>query len=159
MYPLPIFYLDCFLLKKILFIYSYREGKGEKKRGRGSSMHERNIDWLLLTHAQTGEWAHNPGMCPDQNGIHNVLFCRVLPNQLCYTSQGKLCLFLMLSFESSLSILYEAFCWLYVVYTYCLLFCSLSFHLLIRYFIDHIFLIFWKSYLSFFSVMVMLWCH
>ena len=29
-------------------------------------MWERNIDWLLPTHATTGDWTHNLGMCPDQ---------------------------------------------------------------------------------------------
>ena len=27
---------------------------------------ERNIDWLPLTSARTGDGTHSPGMCPDQ---------------------------------------------------------------------------------------------
>ena len=46
---------------KILLIYFYREEKGGRKRNR----HERNIDWLPLICALTGDWTCNPGMCAD----------------------------------------------------------------------------------------------
>ena len=38
----------------MIFIYSERERKGGKKRGRETLMCERNIDWLPLTHPLTG---------------------------------------------------------------------------------------------------------
>ena len=52
-------------LKKILFIYFYREGKGRRKRGRETLMWEKHIDWLPLTH-RTRDQTCNPGMCPDK---------------------------------------------------------------------------------------------
>ena len=59
----------CFLI--FFFFYSFlREGKGGRKGGRETSTWERNIDRLPPVHAPTrdwnpGDWAHNPGMCPD----------------------------------------------------------------------------------------------
>ena len=48
------------------FIYVYLErGEGREKRGRETSMCERYIYWLPLTHPQLGNLAQNPGMCPD----------------------------------------------------------------------------------------------
>ena len=58
----------CIILKRLyLFIYSFihllifREGKGGRKRGRGTSM----CGCLLCT-PLTRDLACNPGMCPDQ---------------------------------------------------------------------------------------------
>ena len=40
-------------------------GKGGRKRGRETSMCERNINWLPLADPQQGpDLAHNPIMCP-----------------------------------------------------------------------------------------------
>ena len=49
---------------KILFIDFQREGKGGRKRGRGTSMCETSITYL--SGPSTGDLAVNPGMCPDQ---------------------------------------------------------------------------------------------
>ena len=49
-----------YILKKILFIYFEREGKGERKRGRERSMCERNI-----TFAPTRDQAHKPDIYHD----------------------------------------------------------------------------------------------
>ena len=59
------------LFLNFFFFYSFlREGKGGRKGGRETSTWERNIDRLPPVHAPTrdwnpGDWAHNPGMCPD----------------------------------------------------------------------------------------------
>ena len=46
-----------FYFFKILFIYFWREGKGGRKRGRETSMCERNINvWLPLARPQLGTW-------------------------------------------------------------------------------------------------------
>ena len=38
----------------------------ERGKRREISTWERNVDWLRLVCAPTADWAHNPGMCPDQ---------------------------------------------------------------------------------------------
>ena len=52
----------------------------------------RNMDWLSLTHASTGDQICNPGICPDResNGDResNHLLCWTTPNQLSHASRG-----------------------------------------------------------------------
>ena len=56
-----------FLRFYYLFIYLSSEGRGGRKRGRETSMYERNSYQLPCECPQPGTWlAHNPGMCPDQ---------------------------------------------------------------------------------------------
>ena len=52
--------------KRIPFIYFFRGGEGrEKERGRNISVWEKH--WLVASCTpQSGDLAHNPGMCPDQ---------------------------------------------------------------------------------------------
>ena len=45
-------------LKDFIYLLLERGEGTEKER-------ERDIHQLSLTHAPTGKWAHNPGMCPD----------------------------------------------------------------------------------------------
>ena len=47
-------------------IYFYRLGKGRRKRGRETSIWERNIDRLPPVRTLTRDWTHNPGMCPGE---------------------------------------------------------------------------------------------
>ena len=52
--------------KKSIFIYFYREGKGGRKRGRGTVTCKRNIDWLFASRVHlTGDLACSLGMCRD----------------------------------------------------------------------------------------------
>ena len=44
------------LLLKILFIYILEREEGGRKRGTETSMCERYINWLPLTHPQSGTW-------------------------------------------------------------------------------------------------------
>ena len=55
---------NLFFFKKISFIFRERGREGEG--GRETLMCGRNINWLPLAHTLTGDWACNPGMCPDQ---------------------------------------------------------------------------------------------
>ena len=48
---------------KILFIFRERGREGERE---GAKERERNINWLPLAHAMTGDRTHNPGTYPDQ---------------------------------------------------------------------------------------------
>ena len=48
-----------------MYLFIFRERKGERKRGRETLMCERNIDQLPLVCALTGDQACNTGMCPD----------------------------------------------------------------------------------------------
>ena len=52
-------------LKRFFKIYFEREGKEGRKRGRETSMCERNIDWLPLLCAPIGDQTHNLSMCRD----------------------------------------------------------------------------------------------
>ena len=49
------------VLKDINYLF-LEEGR---KKGKESSMFEKNIDQLPLTHAPSRDWACNPGMWPD----------------------------------------------------------------------------------------------
>ena len=49
-----------------IYLFSERGAKRGTKRGRETSICERNIDELPLICTPTRAWAHNPGMCPDQ---------------------------------------------------------------------------------------------
>ena len=68
-HPTSVVTISCpnvFLYLKKYFVCQFLErGKGGRKRGRETWMWERNIHWLPLAHALTGDWAHNPGLCPD----------------------------------------------------------------------------------------------
>ena len=57
--------MNIYVFKKF-YLFIFREGKGGRKRGRETSMWERNIDWLSLTCAPTGDRTYNPGLCPDR---------------------------------------------------------------------------------------------
>ena len=51
--------LTIYLFKDFMYLFLERGEEREKER-------ERNINvWLPLTHPQTGDLAHNPGVCPD----------------------------------------------------------------------------------------------
>ena len=62
--PMSLFF--SFFLSFLLFFYREREGKGGKKRGRESSMWERNINQLPLICTLSRDQTCNLGMCPDQ---------------------------------------------------------------------------------------------
>ena len=71
--------------KNILFIYFLREGKGGRKRGRETSVCERN---------PTRDLTRNLGMCPDPESKRWPFFSLwVVPNPLSHTSQGGQCFF------------------------------------------------------------------
>ena len=55
-----------FLKKNLEFIYLFLERGGERKRGKETSIWERNIDQLPLIHFLTRNWTHSPGRCLDQ---------------------------------------------------------------------------------------------
>ena len=87
-------------LNFFFFYWFQREGKWRRKGGRETSMWERNINQLPLTHTPTGDQTHNPSLCldqesnlqpfglwdstqptePHQSGLH--LSCLELPNSL-----------------------------------------------------------------------------
>ena len=49
------------------FFYLFqRKGKGGRKRGRETSMRDRNISQLLLARTPTGDQNHSQSICPDQ---------------------------------------------------------------------------------------------
>ena len=47
---------SCYLFKRMLFIYFYREGKGGRKTGRETSIYNRNINLLPPAGPQPGTW-------------------------------------------------------------------------------------------------------
>ena len=47
---------------KIEFIYLFLERGEGRKRRRETLMWGKNMDWLLLVRAPTGDWAHKPGL-------------------------------------------------------------------------------------------------
>ena len=49
---------------------------------------ERNMDQLSLVCALTGDWTHNPGMCPDQNQTGDPSVYGMMPHQLIHPGQG-----------------------------------------------------------------------
>ena len=51
-------------------------------------MWEGNINQLPPAGTHTGDWTHNPGMCPDQESTNDILLCGTRPNQLSHTGQG-----------------------------------------------------------------------
>ena len=76
--------------KKIyVFIYLLIE------RGEGREKEEKTHQPVAsCTHPNLGP-NRNPGMCPDQNRVGDLLLCGRTPNQLSHTDRGKNC-FLML---------------------------------------------------------------
>ena len=60
----------------------FRERGRKGKRGRETSMQERNIDRFPLVRALTGDQTRNPGTCGD------LLLCGTTPNQLSHTGRG-----------------------------------------------------------------------
>ena len=46
---------------KTFFFIAFRE----RKEGRETLMRKRSTDWFLPTSTWTGDWTHNPGMCPN----------------------------------------------------------------------------------------------
>ena len=91
-----------FLLYFCVFIFG--EGKGGKKRGRETSMCERNIIyWLLLVCPHLGTW-------PARNRTGDLSVCRTALNPLNHTSQGSV-VFYGLGWSSILpEIIYLCFC-------------------------------------------------
>ena len=91
---------ECFLhLKKIFnyifkrfYLFTFREGKGRRKRRRETSVYEKYIDWLPLTHPLMGIWPGTQACTPNGNQtddplVHSVTLWPAL-NPLSYTSQG-----------------------------------------------------------------------
>ncbi|KAF6114729.1 hypothetical protein HJG60_010663 [Phyllostomus discolor] len=75
------------LFFKILFIYFLERGEGrEKKKERNINVQEKHQLVASCT-PPTGDLAHNPGMCPDQNQTCDLSVCRTMPNPLSHTSQ------------------------------------------------------------------------
>ena len=76
-----------------IFIYLFLEmGRGEREK----LMCERNIDWLPLTHAPTGDWPATQACALTGNQTVNPLVLRPALNPPSHTSQGSFCfLFLM----------------------------------------------------------------
>ena len=54
-----------------------REEQGGRTGRGGTSMCERNINWLPLVSTLTGDGTRNPGMCPDWNQTRKLLLCRM----------------------------------------------------------------------------------
>ena len=57
-------------------------GEGREKE------RKRNIYWLPLACALTGDGTCNPGMCSDWESNQRLSLCRMVPNQLSHTGQG-----------------------------------------------------------------------
>ena len=74
---------------KILFIYFWRERKGGRKREREKAWTSHTCPGIL-----TGEQTLNPGMCPDWELNQRPFLCRMMPDQLSHTGQGKFFFFL-----------------------------------------------------------------
>ena len=73
------------------FIYSiiFREREGGKKRGRKTSMCERNISvWLPLAHPLLGTWPETQAWALTGNQTNKLLVYRLMLNPLSHTSQG-----------------------------------------------------------------------
>ena len=72
--------------KKIIF--DFREKGRERKRGRETSMWERNNNWLPSVHA-LGTQACSLGMCPNWELNQWPLVHGTMPKQLSHTGQGQ----------------------------------------------------------------------
>ena len=71
------------------FIYFFSgDGEGGKKRGRETSMCERNISWLPLACPQWGTWPATQACALKGNQISNLLVHRPALHPLNHTSQG-----------------------------------------------------------------------
>ena len=80
--------MDAVFLKKILFIYFYKEGKEGRYRGRETSMCERYIDWLPLESPQMGTCQATQAHVLTGNQTSDPSVHRPALSPLSYTSQG-----------------------------------------------------------------------
>ena len=71
-----------------MFIYFQRLGKGEGKRGRETSMCERNNNLLPLTIPPNRDLASNPGCALTGSGTRDLSVHRRALNPLSHTSKG-----------------------------------------------------------------------
>ena len=78
-----------FFFKNIVFIYFQREGNRGRRRGRETSMCERNINQLPLTHPQLGTWPTTQTCALTRNRTSDLSVGRPALNPLSHTSQGE----------------------------------------------------------------------
>ena len=76
-----------FLKRFYLFIYFQTEGKEGRKVRRETSICERYIDWLPLSHSQLLTWPATQACALTGNGTGDPLVCRPALNLLSHTSQ------------------------------------------------------------------------
>ena len=69
-------------------------GKGERKRGRETSVRDRPIDSLPLARPQLGTWPTAQACTLTGNQPSNPLVCRPLLNPLSHPSQGDTLFFI-----------------------------------------------------------------
>ena len=75
---------------KIVFSYFQREDKGGRKRGRKTSMCERNLDQLALACPLLGTWLATQACALTVNRTSDLSVRRPTLNPLSHTSQGRL---------------------------------------------------------------------
>ena len=88
------FFHTFILLFKIACIYFKREGKRGRKKGRETSMCERNIDRLPLATPQLGNRPATQTCALTRNRTGDLSLWETMPNPLSHTSQGYLPLYL-----------------------------------------------------------------
>ena len=84
-------WLTRLFLKRILFIYFYREGTGGRRKERGgeTSISQRYINLLPLTCSQLGTWLATQACALTENQTGDPLVCRRTLNPLSHTSLGS----------------------------------------------------------------------
>ena len=83
--PFPGTYsISCRNIFQRFYLFIFRERKGGRKRGRETSVCERNIHWLLLAY-----WPATCACALTGNQTSNLLVRRLALSPLSHTSQGK----------------------------------------------------------------------
>ena len=72
------------------FIYFQRQGNGGRKRGRETSMCEKNINWLPLACPQLGTWPTTQACALSGNPTCNFLVHRPVLSPLSHIRQGDI---------------------------------------------------------------------
>ena len=81
------------LFKNRIYLF-LEEGKEGRKRGRETSMCERNIDQLPLICPHPRNWPKTQGYALSRNPTSDLLLCRVMPNPLSHVNLGDLFIFM-----------------------------------------------------------------
>ena len=70
------------------YLFTFKERKGGRKKGRETSVCERYINWLPLTHPQLRTWPTTQACALTGNWTSNPSDCTLVLNPLSHTSQG-----------------------------------------------------------------------